>query len=94
MTAFKNDRPQFQSFTGSYQAFEQPPAKSIKWWLLVQKEKNLKGIYSICAYITCHMSAPTLKEGITTWLLSKIIHLRINHLLAVVRRLVSHLLSQ
>jgi hypothetical protein len=37
MTAFKNDRPQFQSFTESYQAFEQPPAKSIKWWLLVQK---------------------------------------------------------
>jgi hypothetical protein len=42
MTAFKNDRPQFQSFTGSYQAFEQPPAKSIKWCLLGQKKKKLK----------------------------------------------------
>jgi hypothetical protein len=42
MTAFKNDRPQFQSFTGSYQAFEQPPAKAIKWCLLGQKKKKLK----------------------------------------------------
>jgi hypothetical protein len=29
-------------FTGSYQAFEQPPAKSIKWCLLGQKKKKLK----------------------------------------------------
>jgi hypothetical protein len=51
MTAFKNDRPQFQSFTGSYQAFEQPPAKSIKWWLLVQKEKKPKRyLFDMCIY--------------------------------------------
>jgi hypothetical protein len=40
--AFKNDKPQFQSFTGSYQAFGEPPAKSIKWLLLGQKKQNLK----------------------------------------------------
>jgi hypothetical protein len=42
MTAFKNDKPQFQSFTGSYQAFGEPPAKSIKWLLLGQNKKDLK----------------------------------------------------
>jgi hypothetical protein len=42
MTAFKNDKPKFQSFTGSYQAFGEPSAKSIKWLLLRQKKKNLK----------------------------------------------------
>jgi hypothetical protein len=42
MTAFKKDKPQFQSLTGSYQAFGEPYAKSIKWLLLGQKEKNLK----------------------------------------------------
>jgi hypothetical protein len=42
MTAFKNNKPQFQSFTGSYQAFYEPPAKSIKWLLLGQKKKDFK----------------------------------------------------
>jgi hypothetical protein len=43
MTAFKNDKPQIQSFTGSYQVFGEPPAKSEKWLLLGQKiRKNLK----------------------------------------------------
>jgi hypothetical protein len=42
MTAFKNDKPHFQSFTGSYQAFGGPSTKSIKWLLLGQKGKSLK----------------------------------------------------
>jgi hypothetical protein len=42
MMTFKNDKPQFQSFTGSYQAFGEPTAKSIKWLLLGQKKQNLK----------------------------------------------------
>jgi hypothetical protein len=37
MMAFKNDKPQFQSFTGSYESFGEPPAKSIKRLLLGQK---------------------------------------------------------
>jgi hypothetical protein len=41
MMAFKNDKPQFQSFTGSYQAFGEPPAKTIKWLLLGAKTQNL-----------------------------------------------------
>jgi hypothetical protein len=65
MMAFKNDKPQFQSFTGSYQAFGEPPDKSAKWMLLGQQEKNLNLIYWICAYITCDMYAPPLKTGIT-----------------------------
>jgi hypothetical protein len=36
----KNDKPQFQSFTGSYQAFGEPPANSIKWLLLGQKKRK------------------------------------------------------
>jgi hypothetical protein len=39
---FQNDKPQFQSFHGSYQAFCEPPAKSMKWLLLGQKKKALK----------------------------------------------------
>jgi hypothetical protein len=35
-------KAQFQSFTGSYQGFGEPPAKSIKWLLLVQNKKRLK----------------------------------------------------
>jgi hypothetical protein len=42
MKGFKNDKPQFQSFTGSYQAFGEPSVKSIKWLLLGQKGKDLK----------------------------------------------------
>jgi hypothetical protein len=30
MMAFKNDKPQFQSLTGIYQAFGESPAKSIE----------------------------------------------------------------
>jgi hypothetical protein len=41
MMAFKKDKPKFQSFTGSYQAFGDPPAESIKWLLLGQKKKRL-----------------------------------------------------
>jgi hypothetical protein len=39
MMAFKNDKPQFQSFTGSYQEFGEPSEKSIKWLLLGQHKK-------------------------------------------------------
>jgi hypothetical protein len=42
LKASKNDKPQFQSFTRSYQAFGEPPAKSIKWLLLGLKKQNLK----------------------------------------------------
>jgi hypothetical protein len=42
MTVFKNDKPQYQSFTGSYQAFGEPPAKSIKWSLVGQKKEKTK----------------------------------------------------
>jgi hypothetical protein len=41
MTDFKNDKPQFQSFIGSYQALGEPTAKSIKWLLLGLKKQNL-----------------------------------------------------
>jgi hypothetical protein len=42
MTAFKNNKPQFQSFTGSYHVFGEPPAKSIKWLFLGPKKKDFK----------------------------------------------------
>jgi hypothetical protein len=74
MTAFKNDKPQFQSFTGSYQAFGEPPAKSIKWLLLGQNKKTLNLIYGICAYINCNASSPSLKIGITRRRLSNHVH--------------------
>jgi hypothetical protein len=37
MAAFNIDTTQFQSFTGIYHLFGEPPAKSIKWWLLGQR---------------------------------------------------------
>jgi hypothetical protein len=42
MTAFKNDKPQFQSFADRYQAFGEPPTNSIQWLLLGQKENKLR----------------------------------------------------
>jgi hypothetical protein len=69
MMAFKNNKPQIQSFTDSYQAFGEPPSNSIQWLLLAQKENKLRmHLLDMCIYnLSCIrlQSVPSFKSGIT-----------------------------
>jgi HKD family nuclease len=67
MTDFKNDKPQFQSITGSYQTFGEPTAKSIKCLLLGQKLKTCEiNLFDMFIYIFSYVFIPF--EKLDYWL--------------------------